>query len=328
MNWSFRIPKAAAGMMVVLTVAVPKVEAATIYVGLGGQNGISTNQGAIGTLDPSTGAITVIGTPLPIHSISGLTFDNSGRLWGSTQIGGGNPPSPTVPPPVTTSDLIQINPITGAEISSVLIQAAGTPVSIADLAYQASTNTIFAIQSPNDANFSGTANLYTIATTGAATLAGNTGVFFGAIAFAPNGTLYMTSADLPITTGNCANGNDLDCALSTLNPATGAILTSVPAVDFYSALGISNTGVIWAGNGGGDVGGAGIGQFYPGASILDPATGHATFVGNTGTNFAGDIAFAPTPEPTSLMLIGIGVAALAVQRMRHGVRQGRIVVSH
>lgn len=323
MKWTFRLPVAAAAMMGVLSVAVPKVEAATIYVGLGGQNGISTNQGAIGSLDPATGAITVIGTPLPIHLISGLTFDNSGRLWGSTQIGGGNPPSPTVPPPITTSDLIQINPITGAEISSVLIQDGGTPVSIADLAYQASTNTIFGIQSPNDANFSGTANLYTIATAGAATLVGNTGVFFGAIAFAPNGTLYMTSADLPSTTGNCANGNDIDCALSTLNPATGAILTSVSTVDFYSALGISNTGVIWAGNGGGDVGGAGIGQFYPGVSILDPATGHATFVGNTSTNFAGDIAFAPAPEPTSLILIGIGLAALAAQRMRRGVTQDR-----
>src|SRR5271165_906213 len=101
MKWTFRLPVAAAAMMGVLSVAVPKVEAATIYVGLGGQNGISTNQGAIGSLNPATGAITVIGTPLPIHAISGLTFDNSGRLWGSTQIGGGNPPSPTVPPPIT-----------------------------------------------------------------------------------------------------------------------------------------------------------------------------------------------------------------------------------
>ena len=91
MEWTFRLPVAAAAMMGVLSVAVPKVEASTIYVGLGGQNGISTNQGAIGSLNSATGAITVIGTPLPIHSISGLTFDNSGRLWGSTQIGGGTP---------------------------------------------------------------------------------------------------------------------------------------------------------------------------------------------------------------------------------------------
>jgi PEP-CTERM motif len=201
-------------------------------------------------------------------------------------------------------------------MSSVLINMNGTPVSIADLALQPSTDTIFGIQSPNDANFSGTANLYTISTTGAATLVGNTGVFFGSIAFAPNGTLYMTSADLPTTTGNCANGNDINCALSTLNPATAATLTSVPVVDFYSSLGISPSGVIWAGNGGGDIGGPGIGQFYPGVSILNPTTGNATFIGNTGTNFVGDIAFQPIPEPASFVLVGIGLAMVAARRSR------------
>ena len=79
----------------------------------------------------------------------------------------------------------------------MLIDENGIPVSIADLATQPGTDTIFGIQSPNDANFTGTANLYTISTAGVATLVGNTGVFFASIAFAPDGTLYMTSADLP-----------------------------------------------------------------------------------------------------------------------------------
>ncbi len=287
-----------------------------IFVGLGGQTGISTNNGAIGILDPATGAVTVIGTPMPEHSISGLTFTSNGNLWGSTQIGGGLPPTSGNPPPTTTSDLIQINPVTGAEISSVLINADGTPVSIADLATQPGTNEIFGIQSPNDANFTGTANLYTISTAGAATLVGSTGVFFGSIAFAPNGTLYMTSADLPTTVGNCADGGDINCALSTLNPANAATITTVATPDFYSALGISPTGVIWGGNGGGDIGGAGIGQFYPGVSILDPTTGNATFIGNTGTNFAGDIAFAPVPEVASLVLSGLGLAVLLALKCR------------
>ena len=38
----------------------PEIGAATIYVGLGGQNGILTNNGALGTLNPATGAVTVI----------------------------------------------------------------------------------------------------------------------------------------------------------------------------------------------------------------------------------------------------------------------------
>ncbi len=302
-----------------LSVATTQIQAATIYVGLGGQNGVSTNNGAIGTLNPMTGAVTVIGTPMPQHPISGLTFTSNGNLWASTQNGGGMLPPPG---PNTTSDLIDINPQTGALISSNLIETAtGTAVSIADLATQPGTNTIFGIQSPNDVNFTGTANLYTISTTGAATLIGNTGVFFGAIAFASNGTLYMTSANLNVTgqATNCGGPDQINCALDTLNPATAAILTSVPVPDFYSALGISASGVIWAGNGAGDLG-PGTGQFFAGVSILNPTTGAATFIGNTGTNFAGDIAFQPTPEPRSVGLFGIGMALLAARRFRRGLK--------
>jgi len=320
MNSNFRVVITMAVCITVLSVAG---DAATMYGGLGGQNGVSTANGSLVTVSTANGAVTVIGQPSGVSLISGLTFTSNGNLWGSTQNGGGNPPSGTVPPPVTTSNLVQINPITGAEISSVLINANGTPISIADLATQPGTDTIFGIQSPNDANFTGTANLYTISTAGAAMLVGNTGVFFGAIAFAPNGTLYMTSADLNATgqSSNCAGADQLNCALNTVNPSTAAILTSLSVPDFYAALGISPTGVIWAGNGAGDMGGPGVGQFFDGVSILNPTTGAATFVGNTGTNFVGDIAFQEAaPEPSSLALFGIGMALLAARRLRRGVK--------
>jgi hypothetical protein len=321
MERRFSLPITTAMCIALLSVVATKTDAATIYAGLGGQNGISTNNGALGTINPANGAVTVTGTPAGVHAISGLAFDSSGNLWGSTQNGGGVFPPPG---PSTTSDLVQINPQTGGLISSVLITVAGVPISIADLAVQPSTNMIFGIQSPNDANFTGQANLYIISTTGAATLVGNTGVFFGAIAFAPNGTLYMTSADLNGTVPTIfpcpsVDPDQTNCALNTLNPATAATLTSVATSDFYGALGISNTGVIWAGNGGGELG-PGAGQFFAGVSTLDPATGLATFIGNTGTNFVGDIAFAPVPEPAPFMLFGIGLASLAARRLRRSVK--------
>ena len=42
-------------------------DAATIYAALGGQNGISTDSGSLATINPTTGAVTVIGTPMPEH---------------------------------------------------------------------------------------------------------------------------------------------------------------------------------------------------------------------------------------------------------------------
>ena len=303
--------------------SVAAVAGPIIFASLGGQGGGSTNNGALVTINPANGAVTAIGVPAGGTPISGLTFDLSGNLWGSTQTGGGHPPPPG---PLTTSDLIQINPLTGALISSVAITTTGsTPLSIADLAIQPGTDTIFGIQSPNDANFTGQANLYTISTTGVATLVGNTGVFFGSIAFAPSGTLYMTSADLTGTVPTIfacpvADPGQNNCALSTLNPTTAATLTSVETSDFYAALGISNAGVIWVGDGAGDLG-PGTGQFFAGISTLNSTTGVATFIGNTGTNLVADIAFQPAPEPASMVLCGIGLAAILARRFRWSVKR-------
>ncbi|HXO21792.1 MAG TPA: hypothetical protein VOA87_17905, partial [Thermoanaerobaculia bacterium] len=89
------------------------------------------------------------------------------------------------------------------------------------------------------------------------------------IAFAPNGTLYE-SATVPGPP-----------TLYTLNPATGAALTSVATVDFYTSLGVRPTdGVLFGGNGD-------VGQIF----TIDPATGAATLVGDTTPTLMGDLSF-------------------------------------
>jgi hypothetical protein len=318
-----------------VSVMSPQSQASPIFVSLGGQTGVSTNNGAIGTLDPATGAVTIIGVPDGGISISGLTFTSDGSLWGTTQqkvpgtLGGpGMPPKPTSPPAITFSNLLDINPLTGALISSVGITSGGDTVSIADLATQPGTNVIYGVQSANDPNFTGTANLYTInPMTGVATLVGNTGDFFASIAFAPNGTLYMTSADLPAAEGGnfpvtSTCFNDINCQLDIVNPANAQTLASVAVPDFYSALGITTTGMLLAGNGAGDMPQPCTGQFCAGVSSLTftVGPGNTTFIGNTGLNFVSDIALQPVPEPGSLVLVGIGllVVAGAILLKRHG----------
>src|SRR5262249_28964248 len=137
------------------------------------------------------------------------------------------------PGPTSTSNLIRINPLTGALISSVPVTAGGVGISIADLAIQPGTNTIYGIRAPTD-QLNGQGLLYTIdPTAGVATLIGNTGDFFGSIAFAPNGTLYMASADLDFATDN-----QINIGLKTLNPSTAATLSFVSTSDFFGALAV------------------------------------------------------------------------------------------
>ena len=110
----------------------------------------------------------------------------------------------------------------------------------------------FAMRSPND-ELNQQGKLYTVdKTTGVATLIGGPGAgllnFFGAITFAPNGTLYMTAADLDPASGLLINPR-----LLTLNPDTGQILSTVNMQDYLPALGVRPEdgvlfgGIKWAG---------------------------------------------------------------------------------
>lgn len=276
------------------------LNAATIlFGGLGGHsNGDSTNDGALAVVNPTTAAVTIVGHPAGVARISGLAFDLNGTLFAATQPGGGFPPPPG---PTGVSQLLNLNPSNGAILSSVTITDGSNGISIADLALQPGTGTLFGIRAPND-QLNGQGKLYTInKTTGLATLVGATGDFFGSLAFAPNGTLYMATADLDFMTGNLIN-----FGLKRLNPATAATVPGsfVATMDFLGALAVRpEDGVIFGGNGD-------FGQLF----TINPTTGAETLIGSTGRNFVGDLAFQVVPEPATFALVGLGFAALLVRR--------------
>jgi hypothetical protein len=282
-----------------------------MYGGLGGHGpgSTSTNDGALVTIDQTTGDIAVVGHPSGVARLTGIAFDSGGALFGSTV----GPISFPPPPQPSTSSLIRIDPGTGALISTVgpITEGAGGPaIGIADLAVQPGTGTLFGVLSPVSG---GTAvgNVYTInKNTGVATLVGSTGHFFDSIAFAPDGTLYVTAADLG------AMGGEVNPVLLTVNPANAQVLKSVPTGEFYGALGVRpGDGTLFAGNGDG-------GQIF----TLNPTTGAATALAHTtGTNFVGDIDFTsqvtavPLP-PAALSAFATLIGLLVVRRVRTEVK--------
>jgi hypothetical protein len=119
-------------------------------------------------------------------------------------------------------------------------------------------------------------NVWTInKSTGVSTLVGKTGHFFGALAFAPSGTFYMTSADLDQT------GNIINTQLLTLNPSNAATLTALPLAQQIEALAVRpEDGALFGGNGD-------QAQLF----TINPTTGNLSLIGGTGTTFIGDLAF-------------------------------------
>lgn len=292
---------ATAVMIGVLGLGAGTAEAAsiTLYGGNGGHNdGTSQNDGSLVIVDQTDASISVVGHPGSIARLTGLAFGSSTQLWGSTLPSFAFPP----PPPASSSSLVQIDPDTGALLSAIAITSVtGLSLSIADLAVQPSTGTIFGVSGPNGP---GPANLFTInPTTGISTLVGAVGgasfASFASIGFAPDGTLYASVAGF-------ANG-PINPRLVTINPLTGAFLSSLPTADFFGAFGIRPTdGAIFGGTGDEH-------ELF----MINAVTGAETLVGDTGLNYVGDLAFRPVPEPATLMLLGSGLVA-AIARRRRG----------
>jgi hypothetical protein len=242
-----------------------------LYGGIG--RGSLLNPGSLITIDQGTGAGAVVGHPDSVPGLTGLVFNISGTLYGTTISGA-----------LFTgrfSQLVRIDPRTGAQIGpAVTITAGNLRISITDLALQPGTNRLYGTRLSED-DF--TNSIYTInPATGVATLIGNTGVIGATLAFGPDGTLYQTSAVFS------AAGVFLAGYLNTLDPDTGAVLTtSNPfTLDHVGGLAVRPTdGAIFAS--GGDEGGI----------YTLSRTGTQKLVGFTSVGGVGDLAF--TPLPTS-----------------------------
>src|SRR5437764_8015446 len=85
----------AAGLLLMVSataIASPGVAGTILYGGVGGDTPSNSDDiGALVIVDQNNAAITVVGSPVPGTRISGVAFDSTGALYGST-IGIGLPP--------------------------------------------------------------------------------------------------------------------------------------------------------------------------------------------------------------------------------------------
>jgi hypothetical protein len=95
----------------------------------------------------------------------------------------------------------------------------------------------------------------------------------------------------------------MNIGLKRLNPANAATLSFVSTADFFGALAVRpEDSVIFGDNGD-------LAQLF----TINALTGGEIFIGSTGRNFVGDLAFAPVPEPETVALVSTFLGLLLLR---------------
>lgn len=261
--------------------------------------GSPANRGALVEVNQTTGAGVLVGPGAgPNAGLTGLTVVGARLVYGSAISNNILVPGAGAP------TLLRLDLDTGMVVESVPISVGDAPLEVNDLA--AMGGVLYATSLSTSTFVS---SIYTLdPSSGAATLVGPTGVIGVAIAFAPGGTLYMTSATF-------GAGGQEGSFLHTVNPSTGAVITTtaiapLPSGNLLHVGGLAvdpSDGTLYAAGREATVDRRG--DIY----TLTP-TGLATFVGSTGVGEVGDLAFAEVPEPATIALLGAAVLAFRVRR--------------
>jgi hypothetical protein len=241
--------------VILLALAPGLAKAETLY-------GVTYTGGQLITIDPTTGAGTLVGTfAPPANSPTGLAIRQPNQLFVLSD---------------TTQLLYQIDPATGSVLSTINIGMPPGALLEGDLTFRSDGVGFLALSFP-------VFQLWTFTpTAGSAALVGTCNPGMDGLAFNSAGVLY---------------GLDEGCdKLYTINPATGATTlignTGLAFPVSSAGLAFDSAGNLYAGIAGGLLGGPS--SLYK----INPATGAATLVGPIGFKDVSGIRFTlPPPTP-------------------------------